>query len=95
MRDKPIVVKNVWLPFGSGVTLYPFIFVEKGKVDTFKHECMHWYQMERMGVLRFYWEILKEYLTVGRYKGPLEQEAYVYKYSGPLTAKEQEWWDEH
>ena len=96
MREKPIVIKVPCLPFGRGVTLYPFIIVE-GKYNaiaqsTFKHECMHWYQMRRMGVLKFYWEILKEYLEEGIYKGPLEQEAYLYKYSGELTDKELEWW---
>jgi len=28
MREKPIVIKVPWLPFGRGVTLYPFIIVE-------------------------------------------------------------------
>ena len=94
MREKPIVIKDGWLPAGRGLTLYPFIIIDNPMYPerTFKHECKHWHQMRRMGVAKFYWEILREYVSVGRYAGPLEQEAYLYRME-PLTDEEKEWWD--
>lgn len=86
---RPKVIR-CWLPFGMGLTLYPFIFID-GDERTFKHECMHWYQIERMGVFRFYWEILKEYIKHGSNDGPLEQECEKYE-TYPLNYQEQEWW---
>lgn len=93
---KPIVIKSLRLPGGNGITLWPFIFVSTkavGKKSTFKHELMHWYQIEEMGVLKFYWEILNEYRKRGIYNGPLERECYEYK-KEPLLSCEEEWWNE-
>ena len=90
MRFKPIVIK--WPLEGRGLTLYPFIFAHKDWPSTFKHECMHWYQIQRMGVLSFYWAIIKEYLKHGMNYGPLEQECERYE-AYPLGEKEKEWWD--
>ena len=93
---KPIIVKWLWLPWGYGITLWPFILVSSRAPNpkaTFKHELMHWYQIERMGVFKFYLEIIKEYIDYGRYTGPLEYECYEYKWE-PLLSCEKEWWND-
>ena len=89
---KPIIC-NTWLPLGTGLTLYPFILIDSKRPErTFKHELMHWYQIHEMGVLRFYWEILKEYIKHGSNDGPLEQECEEYELE-PLLSCERRWWE--
>jgi hypothetical protein len=53
---------------------------------------MHWYQIDRMGLIKFYWEILKEYIRHGIYTGPLELEAREYS-KEPFTDIEERWWN--
>ena len=92
---KPIVVKRFKLPAGYGITLWPFIFVSRtapNPTATFKHECMHWYQIQEWGVFKFYWRIVKEYFEYGQYDGPIERECYDYKIE-PLLTCEKEWWN--
>ena len=93
---KPIIVKNLKLPWGNGVTLWPFIIVSSKAPEpekTFKHECMHWYQIQAWGVFKFYWRIIKEYFEWGQYGGPIEVACYKYKQE-PLLSCEQEWWND-
>ena len=88
--ELPIVIKVESLPWGKGITLWPFIIVEKD-VRVFKHECMHWYQIKRMGFFKFYYSIIKEYIKHGMNDGPLEQECERYE-EHPLTEQEEKWW---
>jgi hypothetical protein len=91
---KPIIIKWLRLPAGNGITLWPFIIVSSKASfpeRTFKHECMHWYQIQEWGVFKFYWRIIKEYFKYGQYDGPIERECYEYK-KEPLLSCEQEWW---
>ncbi len=67
---------------GDGVTLGRYAFtVEKGEplesvLDTRFHENIHLQQIERMGFVRFYGELFRQYLKEGIGRGALEKEAY-------------------
>ena len=59
MRE-PIIKYNHWLPAkcgAVGMTLYPFILIKYSKADVgnvLMHEMIHWGQIQKDGVLKFY-----------------------------------------
>jgi hypothetical protein len=62
----------------NGIVLYPFIFyAEKAPApEVLIHERIHWQQIERDGVIRFYFRYLKEYVH-GRRQGLTHHQAYL------------------
>lgn len=92
---KPIIIRKLRLIGGRGITIWPFIIISTHSPDperTFKHECMHWYQIHELGVLKFYWKIIIEYIKYGQRDGPLEKAAYAYS-DEPFTEREREWYN--
>ena len=72
----------------SGITIPPFgIFANKNIIgDNFNpeeqfriHEGVHWKQFQKLGLLGFYYNYLKDYFKNGsKYRNnPMEQEAYI------------------
>lgn len=61
----------------EGMVLYPFIiYASKFPApDLENHERIHWDQIKRDGVSKFYYRYLKEYF-LGRMKGLSHDEAY-------------------
>lgn len=47
----------------NGIVLYPFIFLAPQFPDEYlmNHELIHWFQIKRLGVFKFYISYLKEY----------------------------------
>ena len=43
--------------------------------SVFTHEMVHWKQYERMGLFKFYYHYIKNYLRTGRVKNWMEEEA--------------------
>ena len=70
---------------GNGITLGRQSFtVENSKslnsvISTRFHENFHLQQIKRMGLAKFYGEIVRQYLKYGFGKGPLEDDAYKYE----------------
>lgn len=61
----------------EGIVLYPFIFFAPKNPDAYllNHESIHWHQIERVGVITFYFTYLKEYVFY-RKQGLLHDPAY-------------------
>jgi hypothetical protein len=62
----------------DGIVLYPFMFFseERPSVKTINHELIHIQQVRRDGVIRFYFNYLKEYSQF-RFRGITHREAYL------------------
>jgi len=82
MHKTPRIYTCRWLPLGrdtDAITLPPLgIFVRSQYAEDswlIAHELHHWKQARRLGVLRFYWRIVCEYLKYGHKNSPLEKEA--------------------
>ena len=62
----------------DGIVLYPFIFCSEKKpsVKIINHELIHILQVRRDGVIRFYFNYLKEYIQF-RKNGFKHREAYL------------------
>lgn len=88
------VVKNQkWLFWASGMVIYPFVIIN-GRVLSkrlFRHELEHCYQIQRMGVWKFYLSYIVKYLTNGYWHHPYEREARQVEYD-KLTAREEQWY---
>ncbi len=92
MLKNPKIRYNHWLPKlirASGITLYPFILIRAYKVDVgivLTHEMIHWGQIQKEGVLKFYFMYnLYWFINIFKYrfnfdmayrKIPYEVEAY-------------------
>jgi hypothetical protein len=74
----------------SGIVLYPFIFLAPKNPDSYllNHEMIHWDQIRRHGVLIFYFQYVREYLSLRKsglghnqaYRSiSFEQEAYQFQ----------------
>ncbi len=61
----------------NGIVLYPFIFLAPADPDPvlLNHELIHWAQIRRHGVIRFYYLYLKEYVAM-RGQGMKHDDAY-------------------
>ena len=63
----------------NAITLPPYgIYIrmdQQGNDDLFRHEMIHWKQYQRMGLVPFYFEYLKDYFIHGYDLHPMEQEA--------------------
>lgn len=72
---------------GNGITLGRQSFtVENSKslnsvISTRFHENFHLQQIKRMGLAKFYGEIVRQYMKYGFGKGPLEDDAYKYEWN--------------
>lgn len=75
---KIFYVPWVWPPY-RGITLPPFgIFIKKefkGNQKLLNHDLVHWQQYQKMGLFKFYFKYLKQFLIHGYDKMPLEIEA--------------------
>lgn len=75
-------VKYIWPPFWlpyHAITIPPIgIFIKEEHRNNQKimnHEMVHWEQYLRLGLLKFYFKYLKEFLIFGYQKMPMEIEA--------------------
>lgn len=88
------VVKNQkWLFWAGGMVIYPFIIVKARTLPRwlFRHELEHCYQIERMGVWKFYSRYIFKYLLNGYWHHPYEKEARKVE-RNELTSREEEWY---
>lgn len=62
----------------NGITLYPFVFLRERSPERtiVNHERIHYEQVKRLGMLRFYALYLKEYFQ-NRLKGMGHRQAYL------------------
>ena len=68
---RPFLLRGV-----AGITLGRRIYIEGENVEAIlRHELVHFRQIQRLGVFRFYWSYLREYLT-NRRRGMPPSEAY-------------------
>ncbi len=93
---KPRILKRArWLFWANGMVIYPFLIVRTDKSRdvrrTYRHELEHWYQIDRLGVCRFYWNYFWKYLRYGYKKHPYEVEAREAS-AKELTEHETRWW---
>lgn len=61
-----------WAPM-AGLTVYPFVFIQRGQEGCLPHEMVHIEQQRRDGLLRFGWR----YLISKRWRVAYEAEAYA------------------
>ena len=88
---QPIIKFNCKFLLGGtvGMTIYPFIFIKHSKEDVgnvLTHEMIHWGQIQKDGVIKFYTKYLFDYvINIFKYKFnfdlayrniPYEKEAY-------------------
>jgi hypothetical protein len=60
----------------AGITLGRRIYIEGGNVEAIlRHELVHFRQIQRLGVFRFYWSYVREYAT-NRLHGMPPADAY-------------------
>ena len=76
--------------YNTGVIAQAELFNRRALVRLFRHELEHVYQIERMGVLRFYASYLWIILRTGYKNHPLEEEANDVEET-PLTQRELKW----
>lgn len=77
---QPKIYYVLWiLPPYRAITIPPFgIFIKKkhkGNQKLLNHDLVHWQQYQRMGLFMFYFKYLKQFLTYGYDKMPMEIEA--------------------
>ena len=84
--------KLPYVGWSAGVVLYPYmLFKREPKLVPdylFRHELQHVYQIQKEGVLKFYFKYLWYLLRHGYKKNPYEIEANAVE-DNPLTAEEQ------
>ena len=74
-------IRNVRIlrPLGiNGIVIYPFIFYadKNPAIEVIIHESIHWQQIRRDGVFRFYKNYLQEYLA-SRWRGLSHHQSYM------------------
>jgi hypothetical protein len=64
---KPILIYLKKIPFYSGISIYPFIFIQKNQKSfkLIRHEYYHFLQQKRTFFLLFWVRYLWQNLTVG------------------------------
>jgi len=68
---RPFLLRGV-----AGITLGRRIYIEDGDVAAvLRHELVHVRQIQRLGLWRFYWSYIREYVT-NRRRGLPSAEAY-------------------
>ena len=81
LRKKPPQIKVVdYIPGNfNGLALPPFaVYVTQANADNqelINHELIHWKQYQRMGLIPFYANYLRDYIIHGYDLHPMEQEA--------------------
>lgn len=68
---RPFLLRGV-----AGITLGRRVYIEGGDVESIlRHELVHVRQIRRLGLFRFYWSYIREYVT-NRRRGMRAVEAY-------------------
>jgi hypothetical protein len=80
MTKTPKIYYVNWvLPPYRAMTIPPIgIFIKKkykGNENILNHDLVHWKQYQRIGLLKFYFQYFKEFLTKGYDQMPMEMEA--------------------
>lgn len=76
--------------YATGEIAQSELMTRRSLVRLYRHELEHVYQIERMGVLKFYASYLWMILRKGYKNHPLEEEANDVEQT-PLTQREQKW----
>lgn len=89
-----IVYKAWWMRWAQGMVVWPFMFF-RGEKDTvpqtlYRHELQHCYQVQRLGIIRFYATYIWLWLRKGYRNHPYEIEAWQ-KQNEPLSKEEAAW----
>ena len=96
------VVRNRFFPFFYlGIVLWPFVFIRpctrankfktRSDVILFRHELEHCYQIHKEGVVKFYFNYLKDLIKHGYKNHPKEIQARTAERNF-LTQRESEWY---
>lgn len=75
--NKPIIIYLKYLPYFSGISIYPFIFIQinKKSYGLLKHEYIHFIQQKRMFFFIFWIRYLLQIILVGYKLNVYELEA--------------------
>ena len=76
--------------YATGEIAQSELMTRRSLVRLYRHELEHVYQIERMGILRFYASYLWMILRKGYKNHPLEEEANDVEQT-PLTQREEKW----
>ena len=89
------IIKNQkWLFWAAGMVVYPFVIyrVEDPWRRLYKHELKHCYQVQEMGIAKFYFTYILLLIRHGYKNHPYEKEACSYEVK-KLTPVEQKWFE--
>lgn len=79
-KKDPIIHYVPHIPGGyNGICLPPWgLYIrddQQGNAELIRHEMIHWQQYQRMGLLPYYYEYMRDYFIHGYDLHPMEQEA--------------------